>query len=318
MKSMSNQDTYYSAARQQAVHWWTRLHSGQATRGDAAAFRQWCGADPRHARAWRELTRVWRALEPALAAQAGGAPFAAAPRPAARGRRVFLGGALAAALGGVLALRPPLDLWPAVDEFAADYRTGTGEQRQVALDEQVTVQMNTQTRFNVRAGDGIALLAGEAEIVVRGAHAFAVEAGGGRLLARSGRFNVRQSGPQVCVTCLDGRVELLHAGLRRSLAAGSQAVYEGEQLLRLDKVDAGSVVAWRSGVLAFADAPLAEVVDEINRYRPGRLMLCNAELGRRRVRMRLSLRNIAHAPAMIRDLSGATLRELPGGIVLLS
>lgn len=126
-------------------------------------------AQPAHARAWRELQQLWQALDPALTRAA------AAPQrenvlafPARPGRRAFLGGALAAGVA-VLALRPPLGAWPSLQELSADYRTGTGEQRQVALSQQMTVQMNTQTRINVRAPEAIELLGGEAEILASGA-----------------------------------------------------------------------------------------------------------------------------------------------------
>ncbi|NVI85263.1 iron dicitrate transport regulator FecR, partial [Janthinobacterium sp. BJB401] len=80
----------------------------------------------------------------------------------------------------------------------------------------------------------------------------------------------------------------------------------------------GEANAWRTGALSFAGQPLADVVDEINRYRPGRVVLRNAELGRRLVRMRFSIGQTDGALAMIRDLYGAQMTSLPGGIVLLS
>ena len=81
---------------------------------------------------------------------------------------------------------------------------------------------------------------------------------------------------------------------------------------------AGEASAWRTGALSFAGQPLSRVVDEINRYRPGRVVLRNAELGRRLVRMRFSITQMDGALAMIRDLTGAQMTSLPGGIVLLS
>jgi ferric-dicitrate binding protein FerR (iron transport regulator) len=42
-------------------------------------------------------------------------------------------------------------------------------------------------------------------------------------------------------------------------------------------------------VLVFHDAPLARVIDEINRYRPGVLVLLNPSLGRRKVQARFTL-----------------------------
>ena len=83
-------------------------------------------------------------------------------------------------------------------------------------------------------------------------------------------------------------------------------------------VDTQAVVAWREQILVFNNATLATVVDEINRYRPGMLVLLNKELGQRRVQARFSLQQLAGVALLIRDAYGAKCTELPGGVVLLS
>ena len=311
-----------AAIRQQADAWWLRLRAADFTRADAEALRAWCASSPAHARAWRELNQLWQALDPAL--ERAAAPPAEPPRaavlafPLRPGRRVFLGGALAAGVA-VLALRPPLGAWPSLQELGADYRTGTGEQRQVALSQQMTVQMNTQTRIDVRAPESIELLAGEAEILARGARQpVSVVAGAGRLLAQSARFNVRHTDDAVCVTCLAGAVDVVWQQRRLTLDAGQQVVYDGRGVQAATAAPKGEASAWRTGALSFAGKPLAEVVAEINRYRPGRVLLRNPELGRRLVRMRFSIAQMDGALAMIRDLTGAQMTSLPGGVVLLS
>jgi transmembrane sensor len=308
-----------TAIGREAAAWWARLRADDFTQADADALRAWCARSPAHARAWRELRQVWQALDPALT-RAAAAPQRAnvLAFPLRPGRRAFLGGALAAGVA-VLALRPPLGAWPSLQELGADYRTGTGEQRQVALSQQMTVQMNTQTRIDVRAPEAIELLGGEAEILASGARQpVSVVAGAGRLLAQSARFNVRHTDDAVCVTCLAGAVEVVWQQRRQTLDAGQQLVYDERGVQAATAAPKGEASAWRTGALSFAGQPLSQVVDEINRYRPGRVLLRNAELGRRLVRMRFSIRQMDGALAMIRDLYGAEMTSLPGGIVLLS
>ncbi|PLY45347.1 iron dicitrate transport regulator FecR [Janthinobacterium sp. ROICE36] len=308
-----------AAIGQQAAAWWARLRADDFTQADADALRAWCARSPAHARAWRELQHLWQALAPALSRAA------AAPQrtnvlalPARPGRRAFLGGALAAGVA-VLALRPPLGAWPSLQELSADYRTGTGEQRQVALSPQMSVQMNTQTRINVRAPEAIELLGGEAEILASGARQpVTVLARAGRLLAQSARFNVRHTDDAVCVTCLAGAVDVVWQQRRQTLDAGQQLVYDDHGVQAATAAPVGEANAWRTGALSFVGQPLSQVVDEINRYRPGRVLLRNAELGRRLVRMRFSIGQTDGALAMIRDLYGAQMTSLPGGIVVLS
>jgi transmembrane sensor len=83
-------------------------------------------------------------------------------------------------------------------------------------------------------------------------------------------------------------------------------------------VDSGAVTAWRQGRLIFDLVPLAQVVAEINRYRPGKLILRNAALGQRLVKAEFSIATLNNAIDMIRDAYGARVTELPGNIVLLS
>jgi transmembrane sensor len=332
MSAMSSPDPE-SLLQRQAQAWWVRLHSGQATRADADAFREWATHSTAHAQAWREVMRTWSALDPLLAEEAvrqasrAGAfslrGLSAALALQSPGRRAFMGGAVAASVAAcVMAVDPPLGLWPSVGDLTADYRTATGEQRQVALAQGISVRMNTQTHINRIGADasprGVVLVAGEAEIVANGTSDFLVETGGGRLVARAARFNIRHTGPQVCVTCLDGRVTVSVNGEQRSLEAGRQVTYDKAGLQQVVRADEASVSTWRTGVLSFDRMPLAEVVEEINRYRPGKVFLRNEELGRTLVRMQLNLRSIDNAPVMIRELYGARMRNLPGGIVVLS
>jgi len=332
MSAMSSPDPE-SLLQRQAQAWWVRLHSGRATRADADAFREWATHSTAHAQAWREVMRTWSALDPLLAEEAvrqasrAGAfslrGLSSALTLHSPGRRAFLGGAVAASVAaGVMAIDPPLGLWPSVGDLTADYGTATGEQRQVALAQGVSVRMNTQTFVNrIGAGAsarGMVLVAGEAEIIANGAGDFLVESGGGRLVARAARVNIRHTGPQVCVTCLEGRVTVSVNGEQRSLEAGRQVTYDKVGLQEVVRADEASVSTWRTGVLSFDRMPLAEVIDEINRYRPGKVFLRNEELGRTLVRMQLNLRSIDNALVMIRELYGARMRSLPGGIVVLS
>ncbi len=332
MTGMSLRNQPDDAIREQARQWLVRLRSGQASNADAQAFARWRAQSPAHAQAAREVGRLWQGLrsaaanvarEDALSAWQGAGRGAGRMAP---GRRAFLGAAVSAGVAW-LAFRPPLQLWPSVGELTADYRTGTGEQRELALGAGLRVEMNTQTRINVRADLGMAgaieLVAGEAEVAVESRagggmqDAFTVIAGGARLQARAARLNIRHTGGEVQVCCLSGSAELDHPQRRVVMHAAQQLSYDDRTVHAREPFDADNM-AWRRGLLLFDDMPLAQVVDEINRYRPGRLVLRNDELGRRRVQAQFSTRDFDEALALIRDLYGAQITYLPGNIVLLS
>jgi transmembrane sensor len=337
---MSKIDDIYAAVEPEARAWLVRLRSGDATPEEGQAFRRWCAERPEHARVVAMMGVTWDAvgsLAARLAAQdaaAGQLWTGNTVHPLRPGRRAFVGFAVAAGASW-LALRPPLQLWPALNDYAADYRTGTGEQRQVALSDRVKVEMNTQTRINMlpvqvaqsgqAAQHGIDLLDGEAEIVAATPSSqrtdpirpVVVVAGRGRLQAQIARFNVRRAGDQVCVTCVSGSVAFAHPRRQLTLSAGQQLAYSDRDVRPVSSVDPATVTAWRRGLLVFDDVPLAQAVDEINRYRPGKLILRNAKLGQRRVQANLSIADIDRAVEMIHQVYGARVTELPGNIVLL-
>ena len=301
--------------QKEAQAWVVRLASGQVSERDAQVFRHWCGRSRAHATAFAEARAVWGAMAPAARA------VKRAQQPVNTARRAWLGGAVAASLG-LLVLRPPTDLWPAVAGLGADYATGTGEQREVALDGGVLVQMNTQTRFDAApAQDGTAalvLLAGEAEFQagLRGAARLRVQAGDGSVSAGSARFNIRLFGQEVCVTCLAGRLRVVQNGNDAELAAGEQLRYRPAHFGITRTVRAGEVSAWRQRLLVFKQSTLAEVVAEVNRYRPGKLILNSDTLGKTRVQASFSLDRLDDVIALIQDAYGARVTRLPGGIVL--
>ncbi|MCS3420521.1 FecR family protein [Pseudomonas yamanorum] len=294
-----------SPLHDEARDWLVLLTSGRATVADAKALRQWCAQSPDHARAFEQAKVLWRQLAPAAE------QFS---RPRHFGRRAFLGGAIAAS-AAVLMVRVTVP--GGFAGLTADYRTEVGEQRRVELSDGVRLELNTQTRIS-RRDDGIELLEGEVEVLANVAMPLRVQAGGGWLSTAQARFNVRNTDHSVCVTCIDGAVAVAVGGRTVRLESGRQVTYDASGVGEPVAVDTQAVVAWREQVLVFDNATLATVVDEINRYRPGMLLLMNAQLGKRRVQARFSLNQLAGVALLIRDAYGAKCTELPGGVVLLS
>jgi transmembrane sensor len=346
-------DARAAAIKAQAHAWWVRLRSGRASVDDAQAYRRWCAEHPDHAQAAREFTDAWSALSTAAAEVIEEQPAAARSwdgkaspgrTPAFRpGRRAFAGFAVVAGASW-LALRPPLGLWPSlgdyVADYAADYRTGTGEQRRLALSDQVVVEMNTQTRLNLvtaQAGStarhDIDLLAGEAEIVtnvpaaditarsvapVTSALPVVVAAGRGRVQAKVARFDIRRTDDEVCVTCVSGSVTIEHPQRHLTLLAAQQVIFDNHGVRAVSRVDSAATTAWRQGLLVFRNVPLAQVVDEINRYRPGKLILRNTDLRGSLVQAQVSIAKVDDAVGMLAKLYDMRVTRLPGNIALLS
>jgi transmembrane sensor len=317
------------AMKRQAVEWLARLSSGEATEADAEALKLWCAEKPAHAEAFAEANVLWKVLGPAARNVAAREATSHQDNQPARsrlstGRRAFLGGAAAASVAaGYLIARPPQGLWPSFSELMAEYRTATGEQRQIATAGGAAVEMNTQTSLNIgrQIGDAdrVELIAGEAAVSIgrTASKPVVVIAAEGRTSASNARFNVRFDGPAVCVTCLDGAVEVERRGATATVREKQQLTYGDSGLGQVMPVDPVVVTSWRSGVLIFRREQLSRVVDEVNRYRPGRIVLVDAALGRRRIDASFRLDRIEDVVPQIEQVFGVRTRALPGGVVLL-
>lgn len=344
------QPTGNPADRNEALHqeariWLARLSGGDVRQVDLHAFRRWQGMSAAHAAAFDDAKRQWHAMRPAIGellrsdsaaaarhrrlAHGDGRKVAAETNPEARGnvfagRRAFLGAGLsAAAAAGIAAVYPPFGLWPSASTWTADYRTATGEQRDISLAGRVNVALNTQTSVRRETLDGrtegLKLLTGEVAVDLGSTrNAFAVVAGAGRAVADSGRFEVRNLDGRVCVSCLEGSVRVLHPAGERHLAAREQTVYRDDVIGGVAGVEPAAVSAWRRGELVFRQTPLAKVIDEINRYRPGRVVLLAESRRSDPVSGRFSIAILNEALLQIERSFGLTSRALPGGLLILS
>ncbi|MGJ7546782.1 FecR family protein [Variovorax sp. LT1R16] len=319
--------------QQQAQAWVLRIKSGQATNGDVQALRQWCGSSAAHAGAFEEARRAWDEIgQVGNAYRALKATQTAKPAPSAS-RRMFLGGAFSAAgaVAVVAMVHPPLGLWPSVFELNADYRTATGEQRQIALASGARIELNTQSSLSVRAAslaapsgvasdrDEIELIAGEAAVASGDAgRTLDIVAGAARVGLASSEVEVRMVAAHVCVTCLRGSAQVMHPERTVTLRVHEQVRYDRHAIASATPVGSALVTGWREGALVFRDVPLGDAVAEINRYRPGRVVLLNDHLAERRVSGKFQIARLDLAIDRLQEVFGATVRRLPGDVILLS
>jgi transmembrane sensor len=324
---MKSSDTSAEAIAREAHAWVRRLTSGEATVADARELKLWCEASAEHAAAFAQAQQLWRNLGPAgkqLLDQRG-QPRTASHRPRRMSRRAFLGAALTAtAAAVVLTVNPPLGWWPAASDWSADYRTATGEQRQVRLSAHVTADLNTQTTLAERQTTN------DAHVVelIHGEVAFQRESGAGRVFtaiagdARAevndfAHFQLRYADNTVCVTCLAGEVSVEHGNYRRTLRKGEQALYGRNGQEQVTTVDPAEASAWREGVVIFRHTPLTEAVAEVNRYRPGRIILLDTALAKNEVSGRFRIHDMDQVITQIQQAFSASVTHLPGNIVLL-
>ncbi|NEU14369.1 DUF4880 domain-containing protein [Methylobacterium sp. BTF04] len=296
-QSGSADDTDKSVA-QEARAWVVRLTSGTATQDEARALAAW-RIDPEHDAAFRAAAGLWKQAGHALAGPARVPVTRGVPHEISRRRmlrRVAAGGvasASIAAAGATLALR-----WPAL---SATYRTGTGEIRTVALAGGLRIELDAETALDAHLDDlrqDFVLHAGSVAVTIpTGRAAVALGVGEARLVTEPGQpaeFIVRckpreglsgwVGGVDAEMSCLSGSVTIVPAsGTPATRLTAGQEIRIGQGAGGVHPIDIAQAAAWRRGLLVFRDTPLSEVVDDLNRYRPGRIVLGSSAAAARRV-----------------------------------
>jgi transmembrane sensor len=312
-----------------ARRWIVRLRSGDVSQDDIAAANRWRAESDAHRRAFAQANAQWQLLR--QAANNVVVAEAAVVRTPVRSpltRRAWIGGALAASVGGAiyLAARPPLELWPSLAELRADYRTDVGERRQIDVTENVSVELNTRTSVSAGADSdtgGLTLVGGEIVVTTGRPGAalqqpFVIAAGSGRIRATRATFDLRRDGQDVAVVCLDGEVKIACGKDAADLGRGQRVDYGPDGLGDVNPSDGHAVDAWRKGLLVFENQPLSRVISEVNRYRRGRIVLTGARIGQLPLDATFRLDRIDDIVPKLAHLFGLKVRTLPGGVVLLS
>lgn len=262
--------------QQQAAEWLTVLMSSEVSEAQQAAWQRWRAADPEHERAWRHIEAVSRrfnGLHRSAAAQA----LAGTQRKAVNGKRRQVLAWLGVAAGGGL-LAAQTGAWDAVRTVRADYRTATGERRDVALADGSVLSLNTGSAVNVRFDASrrlIELLAGE--ILVSSGHGagsaapLVVATREGVVRALGTRFSVRQQDGVSKVDVLESAVEIRPRdgeGAPLRLVAGRGVAFSRQATDAPHAVDAHAD-AWSRGQLIVDDVTLGDFLADLARYRPG-------------------------------------------------
>lgn len=318
----------------EALDWVVRLKTGEPTRDDVDALQRWRAQSPAHEEAFKTAVRIFRhagvaaqelsdpPVAPSIVPAAPAIAPAAASSPSRTfARRAFLGSAIAAATAGYLAVNPPLGLWPSLEELSADYRTGKGEHRKIEVATDVSLELNTQTSIALRATQDqprIELISGEVAVGASSrSKPFVMVAADGSITALQADFNARCFDGVVSVTCLDGTLDVVRGGKSVRLSKAQQVSYSAAGIEAAVPIDPVQVVAWQSGLLVFRDRSLADVVEEVNRYRSGKIIITNSDLKNRIVNGTFQISKLDDFVRQVQQLFGAQSRSLLGGVVLL-
>jgi len=276
---------------QRAAEWVARLDGSPLSPQETGALRDWLAQNSEHRAAFEEASATWRELA-ALRRDPGPLRAVLPKRRVSARRRGLIVGALVgfAVLTAGAARYQFGDPWLLM---AADHRTAPGEIRAVRLSDGSTVELGPSSAIAVDFTDAerrVRLLSGEAYFIAAprtGAEMrpFIAEANGGTTTALGTQFVVEQQDEGAEVLAVEHQVEVaLHEGGDPVLLSPGQEVsYTTARMGRVGARNVEAATAWRRGLLVFEGASLGDVVETLNRYRRGRIVVLDPALKRRQV-----------------------------------
>ncbi|WP_223589213.1 FecR family protein [Pseudomonas sp. A-R-19] len=317
------------AQEQAALAWLSLLHD-QPSSGDQATFSQWLQADPAHAEAYARAQVLWELSEGPARTLADEDAFALQGYLNAmdRSRRSTVGrwsGALAMAACLLLMISLGTGWQPMrwIDDLGADYVSAPGEIRTVTLADQSQVTLDADSAIAVDFSRGerhVQLRRGAGFFsVTHTGEPFVVDAEKGQARVLGTQFEVRLQPHGAQVTVLSGRVGVTAGqdGEQQILSAGQQVAYGAGSAEKLHAVDSEAQLAWRQGWLNYYKATLADVVNDLSRYYPGRIVLLNDELAARRVSGSFPSRNPQAVLSSLQGVLGFEQHQVLGHLIIL-
>jgi transmembrane sensor len=195
-------------------------------------------------------------------------------------------------------------------ERAPTYVTDIGEQRTITLQDGSVVRLNSRSELAVRMSPElreIELISGQAlfDVAHDTARPFLVHSGNSVIRAVGTRFDVNRRQSGTTVTVIEGRVRLdnesreteAHVAASQPDTSGSalseHEIYlsAGEQMRvvatgameRTPKPNTAAAISWLQQELIFEGQPLADVVEEFNRYTRTQIVLSDGSVGDLRI-----------------------------------
>ncbi|MGE8655142.1 MAG: FecR family protein [Achromobacter sp.] len=313
------------AIAEQAALWVVRLSAADVTEREAARreLAAWARQSPAHAAAARGMRRVvaqMRELRGAAAHAAGparagfDAAFAHAGKRRAHRLRVAIGALLFAAVAGW----PVLQAYP-VAYLLADARSAPGQWRSRVLEDGSRITLAGSSAVNLAFDPRrreLELVQGQVlvEVAKDAARPFVVRTGEARLTALGTRYVVARHDAVTTLTMIESqvRVDAVHGSQTQPVVvrAGQRVSVSAQGVGPVTTVDAREVAqAWRLHQLVAHDRPLTDVLDELNRHRPGWILYDGAALAGIRMAVVLPLDDPDRALRLLAEsVPGLTLR----------
>lgn len=261
---------------EKAMQWWLEIHSSKVDAQSLSAFNHWRHEHRLHEIAWQRAEALAGQMQ--AFRQSGHVRLAKSALlssgTASIGRRQAIKtlALMLAAGAGAWSARDTAF----VQHFSADYSTGVGEQKRIAVANGLDLQLNTRSAVNARRADHhwqLELLKGEVLVDTAITPSLLLKTAQLQALATAGQFSARQlDNGTTLLSVYRGSLQitpsLSHPAIR--LGQGQQARFGGGVMFDQRALEQSSP-AWSQGMIVANGQPLPAFLDELARYRYGHL-----------------------------------------------
>jgi transmembrane sensor len=285
----------------EAAEWLAKLDGGDLTEQDRRNLSRFLSRGPEYVEALRSYAVLWSDMDvllnqlPDLEAHKTRKPDQAF----VGSRPVFtpLVAMFVVAIGMLLWMASPFEQPPTME--TSFHATGIGEQELETFSDGSTAHLNTNSVIEIEYSESariVRLMRGEAmfDVAHDPARPFVVLVGDNLVKAVGTKFVVRLDSENIIVTVSEGQVQL---SKRNDTAAPTSAKQKQEVILlsegqeaeideklaapELKEIDADALnrkLSWTVGQLVFNDERLEQVILEVSRYLPNRIIIDDPEL----------------------------------------
>lgn len=259
-----------------AALWHRRVRRADADEPIWIAFTEWLEADDRHRLAYDEVEALYEELD-------------GLPEPTvvafARNRRRMLpwlaGGGLAAAAAAVVVVMVLRPVPPVTERLV----TAPGETRHVVVADGTAFDLNGATSIAITLSSSLRQVRlDRGEILIHVAadprRPFVVAAGQAEIRDIGTVFDVVQSEGSTTVSVVEGKVSIAPSGGGSKpvlVSVGERVDLHDGGVATLRPVDPAAAASWVNGYLVYEEASLSQVVADVGRYGPRKIVMQGPE-----------------------------------------
>ncbi|MBN9670004.1 FecR family protein [Roseibium aggregatum] len=317
----------------EAMDWFLQLRDKGNSEELHQGFRRWADSDSRHLEEYRKIERLWSSdAFGNAAASLRSEPVASESsvtrfRPRGILRRSSRNGRIAAALAAaVLIFVSYPGFLNLLLYLRSDYMTSVGELLETPLPDGSRMLLNTASAVSIDFDGGrrkVRILQGEAyfDVVHDPSRPFHVAAGYSDSEVKGTAFAVRRKADADLVVLERGRLEVTLEEDRSDASAillpDTKLQAQRSRLGQVEPADVNALLSWRSGRLKFENETFGAILEELDRYHSGTLLLARRSVGETRISGNYQVSDLDAAVRTLADVVGLDLVHLPGGTIIL-